>query len=167
MSDLCERCGICCKLIPVDTEAKTLLRDGVQPLTDEFLEYLIPLSLEDAQSINEAYVDNVLNTFPTADFFKCKFLAPSNLCSKLNIPEICQKYPSHPFALIPDNCGYLGEVFVKNEEVKQKIRRYKEEIIDYQVQIECGSKDSKSCLKIIESLQRFIKKYEIFGAEEW
>ena len=167
MSDLCEHCGMCCKLIPVNLQAKTILRDGIQPLDENFFEQLAPLTVEEAQNINEIYVDNVLKNFPEASFYRCKYLAPSNLCSKLNIPELCKNFPSHPFALIPEDCGYIGENFVKKEEIKQKIRRYKEEIIDYQTLIQTDEKNSRGYIKIIESLERFIKKYQIYGSEEW
>jgi len=167
MSDLCDRCGICCKLIPVDLDKNILLRNGIEPLDEELSECLIPIDIEAAKEVSENYVENVLNYFPDATFCRCKFLAPSNLCSKLNIPESCQKYPSHPFAFLHDDCGYLGEIFVKNEEIKQKIRRYKEEIIDYETLIAQGTKEEKGYKKIIISLQRFIDKYKIYGSEDW
>lgn len=167
MSNLCNHCGICCKLIPVDFESKTLLRDGFQPLSDEFFDNLIPLTFEEAQNINEFYVEKVRNTFPNSTFFRCKFLSPTNECTKLEIPDICQKYPSHPFALIPDECGHYGEIFILSEETKQRVRKYKEEIIYYESYINEDPRQEKIYSKIITSLKRFIDKYSAFGSDNW
>ena len=167
MNDFCNRCGICCRLIPIDIEGYAILRNGVSFLDEEFFESLIAMDLEEARNINEIYVEKVLNSFPQATFYRCKFISPANLCTKLEIPPACQDYPSHPFACIPDECGYYGEIFIKAEEIKQKIRKYKEEIVYYEAMIASGCKEEKVYLKIITSLNRFIEKYAPYGSEDW
>lgn len=165
MENRCKQCGLCCKLIPVDIETNSMLRDGIQPLNEDFAEFLLPLTKEEAININEFYVYRVLETFPNAMFFRCKYLSPANLCSKLVIPQICEHFPSHPLALVDEDCGYNGELFIKSEELKQKIRRYKEEIIYYETQL--NGKEEKGYRKIIASLSRFIDKYSVYGADNW
>ena len=61
MEELCNRCGMCCKLIPVDIDKQLLLRDGLQEINPTFMDSLIPMSLEDARLVNEYYVENVQN----------------------------------------------------------------------------------------------------------
>ena len=167
MEDLCNRCGMCCKLIPIDIDKQLLLRDGLQEINPAFMESLIPLSMSEARLINENYVENVHNIFPNAEFFKCKHLADDNLCTTFEKDETCKTFPSHPLTFIPDECSYYGEFFIKSEEIKQKVRKYKEEIIYYEAMIASGCKEEKVYLKIIDSLNRFINKYEPFGSKDW
>lgn len=169
MSGLCQKCGLCCRLIPVDVENKKLLRDGIQPLDEDFAEHLIPLDYEQLQNDNESYIKNVLSIYPQAEFYKCKYLVDNNLCTKLEKPDICKEFPSKPFAFIHDDCGYTGEQFLKIEMQRQKIRKIKEEIIHYEALIATSTdkKDIESYTKIIHVHQRYIEKYAIWGALDW
>ena len=98
----------------------------------------------------------------------CKYLQ-NNLCTNKNKPEICSSYPSSPFAFIPENCGYLGFVFTNNEKIKQNIRKLKEEIIHYTALLcTVTNKQEQSRLqKLVESHQKFIDKYKIYGSDNW
>lgn len=168
MSVYCKFCGMCCKLIPVNGEEHILVRDGFQLPDEEFINSLKPLSIEEACSINEKYVKTVQSMFSDIQFFSCKYLTPENKCFIEDTkPSFCKNFPSSPLALVPDECGYLGDIFIKNEELKRKIRMIKQDIIDYQTLIDMGDKDSKSYGKIIENLSRFVKKYEDFGSNDW
>lgn len=167
METFCNFCGMCCKLIPIDLEKLFVLRDGLQELDTTFLDMLVPLTMEEAISINENYVQNVQNLFPDAKFFKCKYLTDDNLCTTFDKHEYCIKFPSHPLAMIPDDCGYYGEIFIKSEEVKQKVRKYKEEIVYYEAMIASGCKEEKVYRKIIDSLNKFINKYAPYGSADW
>lgn len=161
MSELCKKCGICCKLIPV-IENK-MIRDGNQPLPN----FLSPLSLNDAQNINESYVKNVQNCFNNVCFYTCKYLSETNTCTHPNKPEYCKDFPATHMAFIPDECGFVGEVFLKQEKFKQKIRRLKEEILYYQTMIKENPKDSKNYQRIIDAHNRFINKFSSYGSELW
>ena len=79
----------------------------------------------------------------------------------------CEIYSSNPVAVVPEECRYTGEIFLKREALKQKIRRYKEEIIHYEALINSGDKESASYKKIIKSLQKFVDKYSAFGSANW
>lgn len=141
----CNQCGACCKNIAVDFDKKILFRDGVQTLSDEFVNMLIKLENKGSTTI-----------------CKCKFLQ-GNLCANPNKPKECQDFPSSPFAFLPEDCGYEGEIFIKLENVKQKIRNLKEEIIYYNAILE----SDKSVKRIIERHQAFIDKYKMYGSENW
>lgn len=165
--DLCKNCGLCCKLIPIDSEIKNLLRDDIQPIEDKFAKNLIILDLDEAKSINENYVNSVLEIFPDASFCRCKYLSKLNLCTNRNKPEFCIQFPSSPLAFVQDECGFSGEVFVKKEALKQKIRKFKEEIVYYEALIASGDNDSAGYQKIIHSLNRYIEKYRLYGSHQW
>lgn len=143
--DFCNKCGECCKHIPVDFEKRLLFFDGIQNLTSEFEQMLIPISK----------TNNIT-------FCSCKYLK-ENLCTNLNKPIECINYPSSPFAYIPDNCGFYGDIFFKLEKTKQHIRRLKEEIIHYQNILSTD----KSLQKIINHHQAIIDKYKPYGSENW
>lgn len=167
MTNFCNHCGLCCKLIPINIEKKLIYRDGLQNLDENFVNMLEPLTLEDAININDSYVEKVHSIFPEAQFYKCKNLSQDNLCTSLDKHKYCKSFPSDPLSLIPDECGYYGELFIKSEDIKQKVRKYKEEIVYYESLINSGCKEEKIYKKIIESLNRFIEKYQPFGANNW
>ena len=110
-------------------ENNKILRDGIQPLDEDFFSQLLPVDIDTIQDCNEIYIQDVLNIYPEAKFFKCRYLVDQNLCTKLEKPQICEDFPSKPFAFIHDECGYCGDQFLKIEMQKQKIRKIKEEIV--------------------------------------
>ena len=143
--DFCVQCGECCKNIPVDFDTGQMYFDGIQPLTAEFKKMLVPV-----------------NKTKNITFCSCKYLV-ENLCTNPNKPEECVEYPSSPFAFLPLGCGYYGEIFIKSEKIKQKIRKLKEEIIHYELM---SSKD-KNIQKIINHHQTMIEKYKTYGSDNW
>ena len=143
--DYCNKCGACCKNIVVDFERKILFRDGVQTLTDEFAKMLIKGENKDSTTI-----------------CSCSFLK-NNLCSNPNKPKECTDFPSSTFAFLPENCGYEGDVFIKLEKEKQKIRKLKEEIIYYNSILSVD----KSVQRIIDRHQAYIDKYKMYGSNDW
>ena len=62
-----------------------------------------------------------------------------------------------------------GEVFLKNENFKQKIRRLKEEIVNYEAIISVSSEkqERESFEKIIKFHRKFINKYSAYGSQDW
>lgn len=167
MNNFCKQCGICCKLIPVKCADKILVRDGFQIPSEDFEKLLEPLTKDEACSINEFYVQKVQEIFPDARFYSCKALSQDNNCTLSERPAYCKDFPHSPLAIIPEECGYTGEIFVKNEELKRKIRKTKEEIIDYEALAITDKKNSASYKKIIENLTRFVDKYSDFGSKNW
>ena len=169
MSGLCKKCGLCCRLIPIDIENNKILRDGIQPLDEDFFSQLLPVDIDTIQDYNEIYIQDVLNIYPQAKFFKCRYLVDQNLCTKLEKPQICEDFPSRPFAFIHDECGYCGDQFLKIEMQKQKIRKIKEEIVHYEALIATtkNKKEIDSYTKIIHVHERYIEKYARWGSLDW
>ena len=167
MNVFCNCCGMCCRIIPLKRGDNVLVRDGFQVADEDFLSNLVPLTEEEAQEINFAYVDSVRNIFPDVELYRCGNLSEDFKCKLSQKPPVCKDFPKSPLALVPDECSCLGDVFMKNEELKRKIRMIKEEILDYESLIAIGDKDAASYKKIVENLMRFIKKYKDFGSDNW
>ena len=165
MEDLCNQCGMCCQYIPVDIENRLLLRDSIQPLSEEFESMLIPIEDNSLLKLNENYKENVLKT--NVKYYKCKYLLNGNICFHNNKPKECEEFPKSAFAFIPDSCGYYGIQFIKKEEVMQKIRKMKEEILDYESLIKTNPADSRGYKIIVEKLKKHIEKYSIYNSSNW
>ena len=148
-NDLCKKCGACCRNIKADINAKILYWDGKIELTESFASMLIP---------NE-HADNM---------YACKYLK-NNLCTNEQKPDICKQYPLSPFVNLPDECDYTGEIFMKREKVKQKIRRLKEEIIHYEALISRtkDKKEQNQLRKIINQHKKQIEKFNEYGSQNW
>ena len=149
--DYCIKCGLCCRNIRIEKDSQKLYWDGIQELPKDFFSMLI-LNKSDEKF----------------DYYTCKYLM-DNMCTNPQKHEICLKYPSNPFAFLTENCGYYGIIFQKQESVKQKVRKLKEEIIHYNALIETISDKSqkKQYMRIIESHKRFISAYSRFNSDDW
>lgn len=143
--DYCNKCGKCCQQIAVDFNNKVMFRDGIQKLSPDFEKMLIATRKKDNITI-----------------CSCKYLE-NNLCINPQKPEECTNFPSSPFAFLPEDCGFEGDIFIKLEHAKQKIRKLKEEILDYSIRV----KDEPELQRIIERHQAFINKYKPYGSENW
>lgn len=143
--DFCNKCGECCRNIAVDFEKRIVYRDGIQTLSTELEECLIKNS-----------------TRENITFCSCRYLV-NNLCTNPKKPDECIVYPSSPFAFLFDDCAYRGKIFLEQEKVKQKVRKLKEEIIDYETQLA----SDKSLQRIIDRHNAFINKYKVYGSEDW
>ena len=147
--DLCNKCGACCKYIQFDNINKVLYWDSEILPDEDFISMLVPVNCD-------------------TGIYTCKYLK-NNLCTNKNKPNICKEYPSDPFAQIPDSCDYSGELFIKREKIKQKIRKLKEEIIYYNAIINTISnkKEQQQINRIIEAHNRIINKYKKYGSGNW
>ena len=149
--DYCQKCGNCCKEIKVDFEKKVLYRDGIQCLSKEFASMLVTVNT--TENITTCY---------------CKYLEENN-CTNPKKPQECIDYPSSAFAILPENCGYRGVIFLKLENIKRQVRKLKEEIIHYEALVEtCSNQfEKKQLSKIIKSHIEKINKFLPFGSDEW
>jgi len=100
--------------------------------------------------------------------YTCKYLK-NNLCTNPNKPDICKNYPSFPFIQLPENCGYEGIIFLKKEDIKHKIRKIKEEILNYTILLETtkDKKEKQQYKKLIDIRNKSISKYKDFDSEDW
>lgn len=161
MNNFCKHCGLCCKIIPV--------KEGIilkQFCRDSF-ENLIKLTLEEAKSINSAYVDEIYNSVGECDFYKCKYISEDNNCL-IELKDDCiSLFTASATSIAPQECACIGEIFLNKEKLKQKVRRYKEEIIHYEALIATDEKASDAYKRIIINLQKFINRYSVFGSDNW
>ena len=161
MNNFCEYCGLCCKIIPI--KDGVVIKDGAC----ESSEIFIPMTRNDALSVNEKFVFDLEKVFGKITFCRCKYISEGNLCKNPHLPDKCKNFPSSGMAIVPEECCYIGEVFLKIEELKSKVRKYKEEIINYEALIKSDEKNRASYIKIINNLQKFIDKYAIYGSADW
>ena len=149
--DYCNKCGECCRSILVNFEKQILYREGIQELSEEFASYLEPVG-----------------KYNQATICKCKFLE-NNLCTNTQKPQECKDFPSSPFAVIPEDCGYSGVIFLKLENIKRQIRKLKEEIFHYEalMQTITNKFEYNQLKKIVETHKLKIKKYRDYGSEDW
>lgn len=178
---LCKMCGKCCRMSTTSKpyiELKKLADEGDKGAID-FLEIFEPYkSLEDARQADSATVDNIISKLSIdgnydvnkLTFYHCRFIQDDNLCSRyLDRKELCKHFPSSPWAIVPPECGFEGWLFMKREEIKQKIRKEKEELVDLQL-LKSKTSDTSSLEKIelvIQKLNRNINFYEKYGSKDW
>ena len=94
----------------------------------------------------------------------------NNLCSRYeNRLDLCRHCPSSPWSIVPPGCGFEGWLFWQREEIKQKIRRSKEELLELKL-LRMRTKDEET-LKRISSVEHKITKnieaYKKYGSENW
>lgn len=169
MKDMCVYCKLCCKLIPVDISSGIVVRNGIENLTEDLEDLLIPISRKEAHNINENYVKNILKIFPNIEFFTCKHATEQKICECCKTIEICNKFPDNAFAFVDEDCPYQGKIFLFLEEIKQKIRKLKEEILDYEAIISAtkDKKEKEHYRKMIIFHQKQIGKYKRYGSNNW
>ena len=178
--EYCLMCGRCCKVATSTTsyaEIQKLKNKGDKGAID-FLEIFEPFeSIEEARKIAPDIVDNVINHYiednrPTDDltFYTCKYLRDDNLCGRYEDRKtLCRHFPASPWAIVPPGCGFEGWLFLKREEIKQKIRKVKEELIELEL-IKKKIKDDATLEKIKtveEKMHKSIDTYKKYGSENW
>ncbi len=82
---------------------------------------------------------------------------PKRLCLHCN--KCNGKLPDNAFSQIPENCGYIGYIFLKQEEHKQKVRKLDEEITALKVKIK-NAKGNAKRKKFEQALTKIYKKLE-------
>ena len=179
--NLCRLCGLCCRVattsIPYE-KLKQMRDEGDQGAID-FLSVFEPYpSIEDARKVSQETVDNVIEELKADEnyneeemtFYKCKYLDDNNLCTRYEDRLLlCKHFPASPWAIVPPGCGYEGWLFMKREEVKQKIRKVKEDLLE----LDLLKKKTKSpeILQKIDTVEkkmlRSIEVHKNHGSENW
>ena len=142
---LCHMCGKCCRVVTTSTpyaQLKSMAESGDKGATD-FLSLFEPYpSIEAARNVDADVVDNIINRLKNdgkfdennITFYGCRFLQDNNLCSRYETRlDLCKHCPSTPWSIVPPNCGFEGWLFWQREEIKQKIRKSKEELLELQI----------------------------------
>lgn len=178
---LCHMCGKCCRVVTTSlsyAELKQMERDGDKGAVD-FLSLFVPYdSIESARNVDAGVVDNIINRLKSdgsfdekkITFYGCKYLQDNNLCSRYETRlDLCKHCPSTPWSIVPPGCGFEGWLFWQREEIKQKIRKSKEELLELKL-LRMRTKDENTLQKIniVEhKIQRGIDFYKKYGSENW
>ncbi len=178
---LCNMCGKCCRVVTTSISYKKLLEMSAKgdKGAKDFLSLFLPYeSIEAARKVDAEVVDNIINRLiddgnyreDEITFYGCKYLQDNNLCSRYeNRLDLCRHCPSSPWSIVPPGCGFEGWLFWQREEIKQKIRRSKEELLELKL-LRMRTKDEET-LKRISSVEHKITKnieaYKKYGSENW
>lgn len=178
---LCHMCGKCCRVVTTSlsyAELKQMEQDGDKGAVD-FLSLFVPYdSIESARNVDAGVVDNIINRLKNdgsfdekkITFYGCKYLQDNNLCSRYETRlDLCKHCPSTPWSIVPPGCGFEGWLFWQREEIKQKIRKSKEELLELKL-LRMRTKDENTLQKIniVEhKIQRGIDFYKKYGSENW
>lgn len=178
---LCHMCGKCCRVVTTSipyAELKRMEQDGDKGAVD-FLSLFVPYdSIESARNVDAGVVDNIINRLKSdgsfdeneITFYGCKYLQDNNLCSRYETRlDLCKHCPSTPWSIVPPGCGFEGWLFWQREEIKQKIRKSKEELLELKL-LRMRTKDENTLQKIdiVEhKIQRGIDFYKKYGSENW
>lgn len=178
---LCHMCGKCCRVVTTSlsyAELKQMEQDGDKGAVD-FLSLFVPYdSIESARNVDAGVVDNIIKRLKSdgsfdengITFYGCKYLQDNNLCSRYETRlDLCKHCPSTPWSIVPPGCGFEGWLFWQREEIKQKIRKSKEELLELKL-LRMRTKDENTLQKIdiVEhKIQRGIDFYKKYGSENW
>ena len=178
---LCHMCGKCCRVVTTSlsyAELKQMEQAGDKGAVD-FLSLFVPYdSIESARNVDAGVVDNIINRLKSdgsfdekeITFYGCKYLQDNNLCSRYETRlDLCKHCPSTPWSIVPPGCGFEGWLFWQREEIKQKIRKSKEELLELKL-LRMRTKDENTLQKIniVEhKIQRGIDFYKKYGSENW
>lgn len=178
---LCHMCGKCCRVVTTSlsyAELKQMEQDGDKGAVD-FLSLFVPYdSIESARNVDAGVVDNIINRLKSdgsfdekkITFYGCKYLQDNNLCSRYETRlDLCKHCPSTPWSVVPPGCGFEGWLFWQREEIKQKIRKSKEELLELKLlRMRTKNENTLQKINIVEhKIQRGIDFYKKYGSENW
>ena len=170
--NLCKKCGKCCLVITTEKsydEIKNLAENNDKEAID-FLELFEPYeNIGEAKKAGKEIVENIVD-YQNRTFYRCKFLGKDNLCSRYETRKnICKRFPSSPFAIVPPGCGYIEWLEDEKLKIIEKIRELKKEKSNYLAELNENISDYRRDLlnKIIISIDNYIKIYENYGSKDW
>mgnify|MGYP002656889609 FL=1 len=178
---LCHMCGKCCRVVSPSVpyeELKKMAENGDSGAVDFFSLFVPYESIEEARKVDASIVDNIIHhkmedgIYNEAEttFYYCKYLQDNNLCSRYESRlTLCKHCPSSPWVIVPPGCGFEGWLFWQREEIKQKVRRYKEELLELAL-LRKKTKDTETVNKILaveQKIKKNIDMYKKYGSENW
>lgn len=177
---LCKMCGKCCRVVtaPVSYKEMLSMAENNDEGAKDFLSIFEPYSsVGAARNVHADVVDNIISALKDAGesteditFYKCKYLLDNNLCGRYESRlELCDRFPSTPWAVIPPGCGFEGWLFQKQEEIKRNIRKQKEYLIEFEAELKTLT-DQEQIKKIedaIVKIKEIVSAYEKYGSIHW
>ncbi len=177
---LCLMCGRCCRCATTSVPYPELLKmaeEGDESAKD-FLGIFEPYASPDAaREVDKAIVDNVfervetmVEEHPEITFYRCKYIQDNNLCGRYETrPELCGRFPTSPWSIIPPGCGFEGYLFQCQEEIKQRIRKHKEDSLEYEARLKT-EQDPEIRVKLesaISKIKDIVEHYAKYGSADW
>ncbi len=179
---LCKMCGRCCRVVTNGKysydEILSMAKAGNEYAKD-FVKIFIPYnSIEEARLADKSVVDNVISTLKakglcnlnTLTFYYCRYVLDNNLCSIYEErPALCKVCPSSGWAVTPPGCGFEPWLFLRREEVMERVRKHKEELIELQI-MKRKTRDEKLLQKIYSverKLNAAVDLYTEKGSKSW
>ena len=178
---LCHMCGKCCRLavtVKTHDELISLAQSGDEGSQD-FLKLFEPyLSTNEARTASKDTVDNIIrhmtedNIFDETKitFYKCRYIQDDNLCSIYQDRlELCDRFPSSPWAVVPPGCGFEGWLFQQREGIKQQVRKQKENLLSLEDMLKVTANEELK-VKIRETIEKtkgIIELYAKYGSKDW
>lgn len=178
---LCKMCGKCCRVVTTSNKYEKLkkLKEEGDIGAIDFLEIFEPYdSIEDAIKQEEQTVENILKIIKKDDifnekditFYRCKFLKENNLCEIYNErKELCKRFPSSAWAIVPPGCGFEDWLAEKREEIKKKVIQQKKNLLEVEELLKNAKNDDER--KRIEvtrnNIKNTINAFSKYGAEQW
>jgi len=176
---LCHMCGKCCRVVTASVSYSELCKKAGagDKGAKEFLSLFVPYeSVEAARQVDAEVVDNIIarlsedgNCTDTV-FYYCKYLGSDNLCSRYETRlDLCKHCPCTPWSIVPPGCGFEGWLFWQREEIKKKVRGYKEELIELKLlRMKTHDKETLRRITAVEQkLHKNIGMYKKYGSEDW
>lgn len=178
---LCHMCGKCCRVVTTSipySELCEMAKKGDKGALD-FLSLFVPYeSVEAARKVDASIVDNIIMRLSddgnyneeNITFYGCKYLQSDNLCSRYETRlTLCKYCPSSPWSIVPPGCGFEGWLFWQREELKQKIRKSKEELIELQLlkKKTTNPENLKKILSVEQKILKNIDAYKKYGSQDW
>lgn len=183
--ELCKMCGKCCKVSTTSTpyEELKLLAEQNHEGAKDFLDIFEPYnSLDEMSEECKSIAQNIVNCMEkdaleseknivgSLTFYKCKYISEDNKCSIYqDRKELCDRFPSSPWAVVPPGCGYIDWLEEKREEVKQQIRKQKENIEELKTLLnEPWPKEQQDkIIAMMNKIENTVRQYEKYGANDW
>ena len=179
---LCKMCGKCCRVVTntkyTYDEIVSMANEGNEYAKD-FVKLFEPYpSIDAAREVDNEVVDNILKRLESSGeadvnivtFYRCKYLLDNNMCSIYEErPTLCRLCPSSGWVVTPPGCGFESWLFLKREEDMERVRKYKEELLELSI-IKRKTQDEKILQKIDsveKKLQSTIELFAEHGSKNW
>ena len=116
--------------------------------------------------VDKDLVENIPD-YRNRTFYTCRYLT-GNLCSRYNDRlDVCKRFPSSPWAVVPPECGYHNWLLEERKNVINHVKSLKEEQLKYKRMLNTNPASKDKLEKLIEKIDMIIKIYAPYGSEKW
>ena len=178
---LCKMCGRCCRVLTGSYPYDEILRMAQEDneYAKDFIKLFEPYeSIEAARAVDKDTVDNIIKRLEADEkfdknsltFYHCRYILDNNMCAIYEErPTLCRLCPSSGWVVTPPGCGFESWLFLKREEDMERVRKYKEELLELEI-IKKKNHDEKILQKIDsveKKLHATIELFSAHGSKDW